>query len=185
MYYSVIMSGFGGQGVMLIGELLAHTAMRAGLNVTWMPSYGVEMRGGTARCAVVVSDEKIGSPIVEEPSAVIAMNMPSLERFQSRIIPGGLLMVNSTIVHSFHPSRDDIGIINVPTQEIARSVGKARMANIAMFGAFIARSGILPLELVEQSLDTFLPPARKKLIPEFQKTLHAGEKFIKENNGAR
>ncbi|NLI71050.1 MAG: 2-oxoacid:ferredoxin oxidoreductase subunit gamma [Firmicutes bacterium] len=184
MYYSVIMSGFGGQGVMLIGELLAHAAMKSGLNVTWMPSYGVEMRGGTARCTVVVSDEKIGSPIVEEPSAVIAMNMPSLERFQNRIVTGGLLMVNSTIVQSFDPSREDIEIINVPTQEIARSVGRERMANIAMLGAFLARSGILPLDLVEGSLDTFLIPSRRNLIPEFQKTLRAGKKFIEENLGA-
>ncbi|NLZ28601.1 MAG: 2-oxoacid:ferredoxin oxidoreductase subunit gamma, partial [Firmicutes bacterium] len=140
-----------------------------------------EMRGGTARCTVVVSDEKIGSPIVEEPSAVIAMNMPSLVRFQDRIVSGGLLMVNSTIVHSFSPSREDIEIINVPTQEIAMSVGRERMANIAMFWAFIARSGIMPLELVEGSLDTFLIPARRNLIPEFQETLHAGERFIEEN----
>ncbi len=181
MNYSVIISGFGGQGVLLIGDLLAYSAMKAGLNVTWMPSYGVEMRGGTARCTVVVSEEKIGSPIVEEPLAVIAMNLPSLEKFQSYLPPGGLLMVNSTIVGSDAATRDDIEIVNVPTQKIAEAAGNTKMANIAMLGAFLGKSEIISREFMDDCLDSFVPPSRKKLIPQFRKTLQLGEQFTIDN----
>lgn len=181
MNYSVIISGFGGQGVLLIGDLLAYTAMKAGLHVTWMPSYGVEMRGGTARCTVVVSDEKIGSPIVEKPDAVIAMNMPSVEKFNSYLPTGGLLMVNSTIVGPLDPPRKDIEIVNVPTQEIAEAAGNKKMANVAILGAFIGKTEVLKVDFMDECIDTFVPPARKKLIPQFRETLHLGEQFIRDN----
>lgn len=165
-----------------MGDLLAYSAMKAGLNVTWMPSYGVEMRGGTARCTVVVSEDKIGSPIVEQPSAVIAMNLPSLEKFQGHLPPGGLLVVNSTIIGPFEISRDDIDVVNVPSQEIAERAGNVKMTNIAMLGAFMGKSEVLSVSFMDECLDTFVPPSRKKLLPQFRKTLHAGESFIKNGS---
>ena len=177
MEYSVIMSGFGGQGVLLMGDLLAYSAMKAGLDVTWMPSYGVEMRGGTARCTVVISDNKIGSPIAEEPHAVMAMNGPSLEKFQDYVVSGGLLLFNSSIVCEYVPPREDIETIAVPTQDIATAGGNLKMANIAMLGAFLGKSELFSIEFMEECLKTFLPEARQKLLPVFSKTLRLGRDF--------
>jgi 2-oxoglutarate ferredoxin oxidoreductase subunit gamma len=119
MYEDVIIAGFGGQGVMLIGNLLAYAAMEQGLNVTYMPVYGVEMRGGTANCTVVISDEEIGSPIIFHPKSVIVMNQPSLEKFQPRLIPGGLLIVNSSIVDTSLVDKTKYKALLVPVNNIA------------------------------------------------------------------
>lgn len=180
MEYAVIMSGFGGQGVLMMGDLLAYSAMKAGLNVTWMPSYGVEMRGGAANCTVVFSPEKIGSPIIETPDAVLAMNLPAMEKFQSQLPPGGLLFVNSTIVGSVDEIRSDIESIHVPTQEIAESVADKKMSNMAMLGAFLGKSEVFSLEFIDKCLESFLPPEREKLRPHISEALGAGAQYITE-----
>ncbi len=181
MEYTVVMSGFGGQGVLLMGDLLAYSAMKAGLQVTWMPSYGVEMRGGTANCTVVVSDEKIGSPIVDRPTAVLAMNLPAMEKFQAYLPSGGLLLVNSTIVKKVENPRDDVKIIMVPTQKLAEEAGDKKMSNIAMLGAFLGASNVLSVDFIEECLDSFLPAERKKLLPRFGQTLRLGKDFVNGN----
>jgi len=160
----VIMAGFGGQGVMAMGMLLAYAGMKEGRHVSWMPSYGPEMRGGTANCAVVVSEVRIASPLVTEPTAVIAMSLPSFDKFEGRVVPQGLLVVNASLVH--RPAvRDDVRIIRVPATDIALELGSDRVANMVALGAYVAASGVVELETVAASLKEALPPHRHHLIP--------------------
>lgn len=136
----VLIAGFGGQGILLIGQILAEAAMRDGFHTTWFPSYGPEMRGGTANCTTIYSDDEIGSPIESTYDVVIAMNQPSLERFGPRVRPGGALLVNSSMV-PVQLGRDDITEKYIPAREIARKVGNERTANVVMLGALQAVGG--------------------------------------------
>jgi 2-oxoglutarate ferredoxin oxidoreductase subunit gamma len=140
MTHEIILAGFGGQGVMVMGQLLTYAGMLEGAHVSWIPSYGPEMRGGTANCSVIISQEPIGSPIVTEATAVVAMNLPSLEKFESSLSPGGILIVNSSLID--RPSkRDDIVTYTVPANDIASHLGNAKMANMVALGALNAALG--------------------------------------------
>jgi len=180
MEYSVVMSGFGGQGVLMMGELLAYSAMKAGFNVTWMPAYGVEMRGGAANCTVVLSNEKIGAPITGEPRAVIAMSEPALLKFSGLLPPDGLLMINSSLVSKTAEEFPVNGIktLFIPTRELAEASGNEKMANLAMLGAFIAKTGILSLEQVKSEVKSFLPPGKSDLAEGIEKALQKGKEFV-------
>jgi len=145
VYTNVTMAGFGGQGLMFIGKLLAYCAMKRGLSVTWIPSYGPEMRGGTANCTVVIGDEPIGSPMINSPEAVIIMNNPSLEAFEPKLKTGGLLFVNTNLV-TRQINRRDINVIPVPANEAAIEAGEKRAANMVIFGAYVAKTGIISKE---------------------------------------
>jgi 2-oxoglutarate ferredoxin oxidoreductase subunit gamma len=145
VYTNVTMAGFGGQGLMFIGKLLAYCAMKRGLNVTWIPSYGPEVRGGTANCTVVISDEPIGSPVISSPEALIIMNNPSLEAFEPRLKTGGLLLINSNLV-THEVKRRDIDVIPVPANETAVEAGEKRAANMVIFGAYVAKTRIITRE---------------------------------------
>jgi len=136
MTEEIIIAGFGGQGVLLAGKLLAIAAMREGRNVSHIPSYGAEMRGGTANCSVVISDEEIASPTIEHPTAVIALNEPSMKKFESRLAAGGLMLINSSLIKS-RPSRTDITVIPVDFTDMARNEGTERSANMAALGRLI------------------------------------------------
>jgi len=149
VYTNVTMAGFGGQGLMFIGKLLAYCAMKRGLNVTWIPSYGPEVRGGTANCTVVISDEPIGSPVISSPEALIIMNNPSLEAFEPRLKTGGLLLVNSNLV-THEVKRRDVNVIPVPANEAAVEAGEKRAANMVIFGAYVARTRIITEEDVAE-----------------------------------
>lgn len=140
MIEQVIMAGFGGQGVMSMGQLLAYSGMLEGKNVSWLPSYGPEMRGGTANCNVIVSDDEIGSPIVTEATAVIAMNLPSLDKFEHSVMPGGTLIINSSLIER-KCSRTDIDVFYIPANEIADELGNNRVANMVMLGAYLKKLG--------------------------------------------
>jgi 2-oxoglutarate ferredoxin oxidoreductase subunit gamma len=142
VYTNVIMAGFGGQGLMFIGKLLAYCAMKRGLNVTWIPSYGPEMRGGTANCTIVISDEPIGSPVITSPEALIIMNNPSLEAFEPALKSSGLLFVDSSLV-TRSVKRKDVEVVAVPADDIAVEVGEKRAANMVMLGAYVAKTGIV------------------------------------------
>ncbi|MBC7123802.1 MAG: 2-oxoacid:acceptor oxidoreductase family protein, partial [Pseudothermotoga sp.] len=137
MTLSFVLAGFGGQGVMLMGQILAQAGMQEGKNVTWFPSYGPEMRGGTANCTVVISDEPVASPIVDNPDVVVAMNIPSLLKFEPRLKKSGFLFLNSSVIDR-RPNRNDIKIVEVPANEIADKIGNLRVANMVMLGAIIA-----------------------------------------------
>ncbi|MGE5553186.1 MAG: 2-oxoacid:acceptor oxidoreductase family protein [Betaproteobacteria bacterium] len=173
MRHEVIMAGFGGQGMMLAGQLLAYAGMLEGKHVSWYPSYGPEMRGGTANCTVVVADEPVASPVVSQASAVIAMNGPSLARFEGSLSPGGVLVYNSTLV-DHGPSRTDIRSAAVPANAIADRLGDTRVANMVVLGALLALTGMVKPESVVASLKKTLPERRHNLIPLNEKALAAG-----------
>ena len=163
METSIIVSGFGGQGALFAGQLLAYAAMDSGRNVTWIPSYGPEMRGGTAYCTVVISDRLIGSPIIRNPMHLVAMNRPSLEKFAPVVKPNGVILVNSSLI-SIGADRSDVDEMRVPVNEIAIRLGSVRSANIVALSAFVARSGVVPIETLRTCVaDEF--SKKKKLIP--------------------
>lgn len=173
-YQDVIIAGFGGQGVMLIGTLLAYAAMEHGQNVTYMPVYGPEMRGGTANCTVVVSSEDIGSPIIHRPRSLIAMNRPSLEKFQPRVHDQGVVVVNSSLVDMGLAEKDRLGVVGVAANEIADSLGNTRMANMVALGAYVGVTGVVPLAVVKASLKKVISPRYAKMIPANEQALQAG-----------
>jgi len=149
VYQDVIIAGFGGQGVLLIGNVLAQAAMEAGQNVTFMPVYGVEMRGGTANCTVVVSDEEIGSPVIHAPLSLIVMNQPSLSKFQPRLRSNGVLVVNSSLVEREQiPQDKEQIVVSIPANDLANELGSVKMANIVALGAWTQATCALPLQSV-------------------------------------
>lgn len=152
MHTEVLFAGFGGQGVMLIGQMLAYAGMNEGRQVCYMPSYGPEMRGGTAYASVIVSDRPIGSPVVRNPRHVAVLNLPSLEKFGPRVKPGGLLLINSSLIEATSP-RTDIDILRVPANEVAIAEGNGKAANMAILGAYLGRTGTVKLDTVEALLE--------------------------------
>lgn len=163
METSIIIAGFGGQGVLFAGQLLAYAAMDTGRHVTWIPSYGPEMRGGTANCTVIISTDSIGAPIVTRPDVAIALNLPSYEKYDPLVNPGGLLVVNSSII-SQQSERDDIDVVYVAANAIAEEFGTVKMMNVAALGAMLAKRPVLELAVVEQSLKDHLPASKAHLI---------------------
>lgn len=150
-YENVVMAGFGGQGLMFIGKLLAYSAMKEGKNVTWIPSYGPEMRGGTANCTVVISNEEIGSPVIPRPRALIIMNNPSLETFEPRLQNNGFLLFNNSFV-TRPIARTDIKTVSIPANELAVAAGDERTANMVMLGAYIACTKVVSKESIVEGL---------------------------------
>jgi 2-oxoglutarate ferredoxin oxidoreductase subunit gamma len=179
MQEEIIISGFGGQGSLFAGQLLAYAAMDRGLHVTWIPSYGPEMRGGKARCTVIVADQEIGSPLVRRPSAAIVLNLPSMEAFEPAVKPGGVLVVNSSMVPD-ESERDDIDVIYAPASDLATELGNVRMANVLCLGALLEATGVLPLEAVEQALDDHLPERHRHLLDMNQQALRKGASLARE-----
>lgn len=178
MVEELIIAGFGGQGVMLMGQLLSYAGLHEGKNVSWIPSYGPEMRGGTANCSVVISDEQIGSPIVTEPTTAIVMNRPSLDRFEPTVREGGILIYNSSLIDRA-PTRTDIRVIAVPANEIGAELGSDRVANMIVLGAYLAASGAVSADSIEAILADVLPPRRHDLIPLNVQALKRGAELIK------
>jgi 2-oxoglutarate ferredoxin oxidoreductase subunit gamma len=151
MEKSFVVAGFGGQGVILAGKLLAQAGANYGLQVTWLPSYGPEMRGGTANCTVVLSDEQIGSPVVDNPTVLVAMNLPSLDRFEKTVAKGGTMLINSSLI-ARPAERNDLRVLSVPVNDIAVSLGNSQTANMVALGAVIKATGTIPLELIKSTM---------------------------------
>jgi 2-oxoglutarate ferredoxin oxidoreductase subunit gamma len=179
MHEEVIISGFGGQGALFAGQLLTYTGMDEGWHVTWIPSYGPEMRGGTAHCIVILSDDDIGSPIIRQPTMCIIMNPPSMDKYEPLVKPGGLLVANSTLVRS-RSQRDDIEAVYVPANELAASLGNVKMANVVLLGAMLGRREILPIESIKRTLDQHIPERRKHIIEPNKRALDRGVQFVRE-----
>jgi 2-oxoglutarate ferredoxin oxidoreductase subunit gamma len=179
MLIRTIFSGFGGQGVLSMGFTLANAAMFEGKYVTYLPSYGVEVRGGTANCTVVVSDEEIASPVASEPDFVVAMNQPSFARFQSILQSGGLLCANSSIVDT-SAARRDIEVLNIPTSELAEKLGTIKVANMIMLGAFLRASDIISFDFVIKHLSEILGEGKSKLIKMNKEALDLGFNYVNE-----
>jgi 2-oxoglutarate ferredoxin oxidoreductase subunit gamma len=174
MQSEVMFAGFGGQGILLSAKILAHAAMEEGREVAWVPSYGPEMRGGTAYCTVVISDRLIGSPIIRNPGHLIAMNRPSLEKFASRVKPGGVILVNSSLIH-VGSGRNDIDELRVPVNDIAVKLGSVKSANIVALAAFVARSKIVGFDTLRSCVEAEFAK-KKKLVPLNLSALEEGQK---------
>ena len=183
MEHSIIISGFGGQGVLFAGQLLAYAGMDGGLHVTWIPSYGPEMRGGTANCTVVISDEPVGAPIVSRPEIAVVLNLPSFEKYEPLVKERGLLVVNSAIVAQ-RTARDDIEAVYVPANNIAEEAGSTKMLNVAAVGALLARRPMLSLEEVEQALRNHLPESKGHLLEANFEVLRRGYALAAETVAA-
>jgi len=179
MQTEIIIAGFGGQGILFSGQLLSYAAMENDLETTWIPSYGPEMRGGTANCTVIISDEEIGSPVVRNPQVAVAMNRPSLDKYEPLVKKGGYLVVNTSIVDR-PVERKDINVILVPANEVAEELGDRRMANMVILGALLANLSILPLEAIEKALREHLPERHHVLLPKNYQALREGAKYTPE-----
>ncbi len=163
MQKEVQFAGFGGQGILVSAKLLAKAAMKQGSQVAWVPSYGPEMRGGTAYCTVVISDKIIGSPIIKEPSHLVAMNRPSLEKFESFVKPGGIILINSSLI-PVESKRDDVDEMIIPVNDVAIKVGNVKCANIVALSAFAARSELVDMDILRDCIKEEFA-SKAKLIP--------------------
>lgn len=177
MYFDTIIAGFGGQGVMLMGNILATAAMEAGKQVTYMPVYGVEMRGGTANCTVVISDRPVGSPIVHEPVCAVVMNRPSAEKFAPRVLKKGMVLVNASLVERDHFQARTNKVFMIPALELAQEVGNSRLANMVMLGVLAQLSGVITVKQVIKALPEALDPRYHKMIPINTQALQRGAAF--------
>ena len=164
MKKEIIISGFGGQGGLAIGKNLVEAGMAEGLFVTWAPSYGPEMRGGTANCSVVLSDRPVGSPVFNHPTELIALNEPSLAKFEDGVLPGGTVFINSDVVTD-KVSREDLKAVYVPCSKIAEEVGNSKVGNMVMLGAYVAETKVLKPETIEHMIEEMFAGAKAKFIP--------------------
>jgi 2-oxoglutarate ferredoxin oxidoreductase subunit gamma len=179
METSFIISGFGGQGTLFAGQVLAYSALDNQLQVTWIPSYGPEMRGGTASCTVVIADHEIGSPLVNRPDVAIVMNLPSLDKYEPRMRPGGVLIANSSLINR-ELARPDLNSVFLPANEIAEKIGNARLANMVMLGGMLELVPVLTLEQVKQGLSEHIPERHKNTLPLNYEAMEMGATLAKE-----
>ncbi len=178
MYHDVLIAGFGGQGVLFMGNLLAQAGMEQGFQVTFMPAYGVEMRGGTANCNVIISTEEIGSPVPDNPGTAIVMNSASLDRFMNTIKPEGHLFYNSTLVPAEKVTRQDIRSVAVPANDLAQQLGSVQVASLVILSSFVEWTGIVPREAMPLAMDEMLPPeTRKRFLDVNLAALEEGVKY--------
>jgi len=175
----VLMAGFGGQGMLLAGKILAHAAMSEGLEVSWLPSYGPEMRGGTANVTVCISERPIGSPLITNPRSLLVMNLPSLEKFAPKVRAGGVIVINTSLVDRTS-ERDDVVEVGVAAREMAAEAGTYRAANFVMLGAYVGATGVVPPATIEGEIAKAFSGAKEKFVPAnvaaFRAGLEAGEK---------
>lgn len=177
MKQEIIMAGFGGQGVMSMGMLLAYAGMMEGKEVSWMPSYGPEMRGGTANCTVIVSEKRIASPITETPDTAIVMNLPSLDKFAPMVKEGGVLIINSSLIEK-DTDRTDIEVIKIPCNEVANELGNSKVANMVALGAYLEKTGILTIDSIVAAMKKVFA-GKEKLLPVNEAALRKGAELVK------
>ena len=176
MREDIIFAGFGGQGIMLMGKALSYAAMKKGKFVTWMPSYGAEVRGGTAHSMVVISDLPIASPIVREPSICVVMNKPSFQKFESKVTKGGLLVINKSLIDA-SSGRNDIDILEIPATDMASSLGNTRIANMIVLGGLLAKRNIFKAQILIDSLKDVISQGRKNMIPINEEAIKKGYEY--------
>jgi len=179
MHEEVIVSGFGGQGALFAGQLLAYTGMDEGWHVTWIPSYGPEMRGGTAHCIIILSADDIGSPVIRQPSICIVMNPPSMDKYEPLVKPGGLLVANSTLIRS-RSERTDIEAVYVPANDLAAELGNVKMANVILLGAMLGTREILPIDGIKRTMEQHIPQRRKHIIEPNKRALDRGVQYARQ-----
>ena len=181
MHEEIVISGFGGQGVMFMGKFIAYIAMKEGYQLTYMPSYGAEVRGGTANCTVIISERTIASPLSSSPSTLLVMNKPSLDKFSSRVERDGLLILNSSLIDK-EPERSDIVVIKLPANKLAEDAGNIRSANMVMLGGYLALKKLISVEKACSLLQDVLPERWHGLLEVNRKSLISGETYIKETH---
>jgi 2-oxoglutarate ferredoxin oxidoreductase subunit gamma len=179
MQKDIIIAGFGGQGVLFAGQVLAYAAMDIGKEVTWIPSYGPEMRGGTANCTVVIADDEIGSPLVKNPSLGIALNLPSFDKYEEELAPGGILIVNQSMVDR-NAKRTDIHVIMVPCNEIAEEIGDKKLTNMVAIGALLTALPEISIKDAENALEGHMPARHKNLLPKNFEALRRGNEHAQK-----
>ncbi len=183
MLVEITIAGFGGQGVMVAGQLLAHAAMDEGKHVAWIPSYGPEMRGGTANCTVIISDEEIGSPVVANPAVAVVMNRPSLDKYEPLVKPGGLLVCNRSLI-TRPVERQDIRVIAVPANDEAAALGNVRLANSIVLGVLIGCLEVVKIESVVESMRHVFSARQQHLIDLNRQALARGLQLAKAPAGS-
>jgi len=177
MLKKTVFAGFGGQGVLMMGYVFAVSAMRDGKNVTYLPSYGAEVRGGTANCTVAVSDEEIFSPVASSPDYAVIMNRPSLTKYEGTITEGGVIIQNSSLVDR-DLTRDDVEVVKVPANDIAKKLGSDRTINMIMLGAFVTKTGLTTLDSIMNGLTEIVKGKRAALMKLNRKGLDKGAKYV-------
>ena len=171
-----LIAGFGGQGILFAGKFLAYKGLTDGSNVSWLPSYGPEMRGGTASCSVIISDDAVGSPIVSKPDVLIAMNLPSLDKYEDSVAPGGTIYVDSTLIER-KIKRDDVKVCYIPATQMASDNGFSTLANMIIMGKAIKETGVLTLDQLKNSLAQMVPAKKAELLEKNIKAIELGFNF--------
>ena len=174
----ILIAGFGGQGILFSGKFLAYKGLKEELQVSWLPSYGPEMRGGTANCNVILSETPVGSPIITEPDVLIAMNLPSLEKYVDTVVPGGQVYVDSSLIDA-KVERTDVQVFYIPATKMAKDMEATSLANMIILGAIVAKTGCVKCETVSEALRETISARKANLLDLNLKAVEAGVKFIK------
>lgn len=177
MLHEILFAGFGGQGILFCGKVAAYSGLVDGLEVSWLPSYGPEMRGGTANCHVIISDKPVGSPIINNPTDLVVMNLPSFDKFEKTIASGGNIIIDSSLVNKTS-ARDDINSYLIPATQMANDMGIPKLANMIMYGKLIQVTKMVSLEMIKKAVEKSVPPSKKDLIETNMKAIEAGYNFI-------
>lgn len=173
MTTQILLSGFGGQGILFTGKFLAYKGLLAEKNVSWLPSYGPEMRGGTASCSVIISDEEVGSPIISQPDVLIAMNLPSFEKFEPTVRPGGIVIADSSLIET-KSARSDIDVYYIPATALASEMGKQSLANMIILGKLLSVMGEFDEENIKTVLSKVIPPKKADMLEINLKAMQLG-----------
>lgn len=180
---NLLLAGFGGQGILFAGKLVAYAGLIEGRELSWLPSYGPEMRGGTANCSVCLSDDPIGSPLVLEPDALVAMNQPSLDKFIGDVVPGGMVIVDSTMVPNV-PERADVRIFRVPATQLAEEAGLKGLANVILVGKLLRELGFCGPEALDAAIGKSVPAKKQHLLESNRKAFEIGMTFSEDGSAA-
>lgn len=178
MEKQILFAGFGGQGVLSMGQFLTHAAMGAGKNVSWVPSYGAEMRGGTANCLVTIADEEISSPLTENPMMAVIMNRPSLDKFENKIQPNGTVVLNSSLVDRL-PEREDLTVLEMPVNQLAEEINNPRGANMILLGAYLQKTSVVGIEEVLELFESIFKGKKPSVIEKNKEAFLAGVAYAK------
>ena len=176
MNINILIAGFGGQGVLFAGKFLVYAGMLAGKEISWLPSYGPEMRGGTANCSVILSDELIGSPVVDKPDVLIAMNLPSLDKFEAAVIPGGYIFLDSSLINR-PPDRSGVICFEIPATRLADENNLQGLANMVMLGYVVARRCLIPVEGLAEAMKKVIPERKIDMFDKNMRALDLGLKY--------
>ena len=173
MTHEIIFAGFGGQGILFAGKVIAYAGMIEEKNVSHLPSYGPEMRGGTANCSVIVSDDAVASPVIIDPTSLVVMNGPSLDKFENDVVPGGKIFIDSTLV-TRDVKRDDVDVYKIDATHLAQSMGLPKLANIIMVGKLVKETGIFTYEEIKKAITKMVPASQPELLENNMKAFDTG-----------